>query len=150
MSVTRREFLGAGAASGAALFLGVARDGRIFGLGRVRAQPLAPSQWLRINASGDVTVVAHQSEMGQGVRTSLPLIVAAELGADWSRVRVEHAQPGPNFPDMGTGGSGSVRGAWLPLRRGAAAARGGLGVVAATEWGVRPAEFRSEKGVVVD
>ncbi|MEO7966463.1 MAG: molybdopterin cofactor-binding domain-containing protein, partial [Gemmatimonadaceae bacterium] len=149
MSPTRREFLGAGVASGAALLIGVARNGRVFGLSTAPAHTLAPSQWLRIETSGDVIVVAHQSEMGQGVRTSLPLIVAAELGADWSRVRVEHAHPGPDFPDMGTGGSGSVRGAWLPLRRAAAAAREMLVSAAANDWGVGAAECRTEKGEVV-
>ena len=151
MSLSRRELLVAGAASGVALFLGVAKDGRVIGVGAGSrgAAPFVPNQWLRVDPSGGVTIVAHQSEMGQGVRTSLPLIVAAELGADWSRVRVEHAHPGPDFPDMGTGGSGSVRGAWLPLRRAAAAAREMLVASAAAQWGVRTAECRAEGGEVM-
>src|SRR5215213_836442 len=115
MSITRRHFLKAGAATAATLIVGVAFDGELFSAttaGMPGAAPFAPNQWLRVDADGQVTIVTHKSEMGQGVRTSLPMIVADELGADWKRVRIEHAAPGTAFPNMGTSGSGSVQGSW--------------------------------------
>jgi isoquinoline 1-oxidoreductase beta subunit len=72
------------------------------------APELAPNQWIAIDTGGRVTIRAHKTEMGQGVRTSLPAIMAAELGASWSSVTIVHAVPGPDFADMGTSGSGSV------------------------------------------
>src|SRR5215212_2501644 len=112
MSISRRNFLKAGAATAATLIVGVAFDGELVGAMPTAALPFAPNKWLRVDADGQVTIVANHSEMGQGVRTSLPMIVADELGADWKRVRIEHALPGPVFPSMGTSGSGSVQGSW--------------------------------------
>ena len=71
--------------------------GRVFASSGPRAR-FEPNKWLRIDADGRVTIVAAKSEMGQGVRTSLPMIVAEELGADWSRVTVEQAEPGTSVP----------------------------------------------------
>ena len=77
-----------------------------------RAKParagFAPNQWLRIGADGRTTLVVARSEMGQGVRTSLAMILAEELEADWKTVAIEQASPGPDFADMSTGGSDSV------------------------------------------
>lgn len=113
------------------------------------ADQLAPNQWLAIDQTGRVTIRAAKSEMGQGVRTALPAIVAAELGADWSRVRVIHAQPGPDFMDMGTSGSSSVPDSWMELRKAGAAARVMLISAAARRWGVAEAECRANDGTVV-
>src|SRR5690242_8144149 len=106
-SLSRRAFVELAALGGAAVVFGFDANGRILrGLSAVApASGFAPNQWLRVDQSGRVTIRAHKSEMGQGVRTALPAIVAAELGADWSSVRVEHAEPGPDFADMGTSGS---------------------------------------------
>src|SRR5215213_1762448 len=140
MAVTRRGFLQWGSLTGAALMLGITRDDHVFAMStdatKPTAAPFEPNKWLRIDAAGLVTIVAAKSEMGQGVRTALPMIVAEELGADWSRVTVRHAQPGASFPDMRTSGSGSVSGSWQPLRVAAAAAREMLVGAAATRWNV--------------
>src|SRR4029079_5196455 len=139
MAVTRRGFLQWGSLTGAALMLGITRDDRVFAMSDATgptAAPFEPNKWLRIDAAGLVTIVAAKSEMGQGVRTALPMIVAEELGADWARVRVEHALPGTAFPDMRTSGSGSVSGSWRPLRTAAAAAREMLVSAAASQWNV--------------
>ena len=147
MAVTRRGFLQWSSLTGAALMLGITRDDRVFALPPdglpPTTTPFEPNQWLRIDASGLVTIVAAKSEMGQGVRTALPMIVAEELGADWARVRVEHAKPGATFPDMRTSGSGSVSGSWRPLRTAAAAAREMLVSAAAARMG-------RERGRVLD
>ena len=148
MNGTRREFLQWSSLTGAALVLGTSRDGRL----HAAATPAAsfePNQWLHIDAAGRVTIVAAKSEMGQGVRTSLPMIVAEELGAEWSRVRVQHAEPGASFPNMRTSGSGSVSGSWGPLRVAAAAAREMLVSAAATRWGVAASSCATERGAVV-
>jgi isoquinoline 1-oxidoreductase beta subunit len=65
--------------------------------------PFAPNQWLRIGADGRTTLVVARSEMGRGVRTSLAMIVAEELDADWKTVAIEQASPAPAFGRMSTG-----------------------------------------------
>jgi len=89
--------------------------------------------------------------MGQGVRTSLPMIVAEELDADWDSVRVVQADAHPDkYGRMMTVGSGSVRGGgWMGLRRAGASARHMLVAAAAVRWGVDPAECRTERGSVL-
>jgi len=76
-----------------------------------------PNGWVRIDGEGTVTLTISKSEMGQGVRTSLAMILADELGADWSRIKIVQASPSAEFKDLGTGGSGS-NGRWLGLASG--------------------------------
>src|SRR5688500_11205882 len=151
MNVSRRGFVQWSSITGAALVLGISRDDRVFALApdTGTAAPFEPNKWLRIDADGSVTIVAHRSEMGQGVRTALPMIVAEELGADWSRVSVQHAEPGALFPDMRTSGSSSVAGSWRPLRVAAAAAREMLTAAAAARWGVPATTCATERGAVI-
>jgi CO/xanthine dehydrogenase Mo-binding subunit len=145
----RRDFLKLGALAGGGLLLGVYVPGA-----NALGQPVAPFQpnaFLRIDTDGAVTIWLHKSEMGQGVRTSLPMIVAEELDADWSTVRVEQADAHPNrYGRMMTVGSSSVRGgAWTPLRNAGAAAREMLVSAAAERWGVSADSCRTEKGRVL-
>ena len=148
MPITRRSFLQSGSLATAALLVGISREGTLYAITPAAAS-FEPNKWLRIDGDGRVTIVAHKSEMGQGVRTALPMIVAEELGADWSRVRVEHARPGADFPNMRTAGSGSVVASWAPLRTAAAAAREMLVAAAAARWGVEPATCATDRGAVV-
>ena len=148
MKGTRREFLQWSSLTGAALVLGVSFDGRVYAV-EPHATPFEPNDWLRIDSSGRVTIVAAKSEMGQGVRTSLPMIVVEELGADWSRVTVQHAQPDESFPDMRTSGSSSVSDSWRPLRVAAAAGREMLVAAAAARWGVEASSCTAERGTVI-
>ncbi|MCW5624685.1 MAG: xanthine dehydrogenase family protein molybdopterin-binding subunit, partial [Burkholderiales bacterium] len=113
-----------------------------------------PNPWLRIASSGAVTVVVDKAEMGQGVLTSFPMIVADELDADWSLVRYEVAPADkkyahPWFGVQGTGGSTTVRAMWAPLRKASAAAREMLVAAAAAEWKVDPATLRTENSFVI-
>jgi len=144
MSATRREFLARGAVAGAALALRVPLLAE-----KESPAAFAPNQCVRIDPDGRVTLVVARSEMGQGVRTSLAMILADELEADWSAVAVEQASPGPGYEDMNTGGSDSVAASWMPLRRAAAAAREMLVEAAARRWRVDPSGCRAEKGSVV-
>jgi len=87
--------------------------------------------------------------MGQGVRTALPAIIAAELGLDLSKVEIEHAEPGPDFADMGTSGSSSMSDSWMMLRQAAAAARAVLIRAAAARWRVTPDDCDTANGAVI-
>src|SRR5277367_6693646 len=102
----------------------------------------APNAFIRIDRQGDVTLIMPQVEMGQGVYTSISMILAEELDADWSRVRVEHAPPdeklyaNPMLEMQATGNSNSIRAFWTPLRKAGAGARACLVQAAAGGWGV--------------
>jgi isoquinoline 1-oxidoreductase beta subunit len=109
-----------------------------------------PLTFVSIGEDGIVTVTVHRSEMGQGVRSGLPLIVADELEADWARVRVRQA-PGdePKFGNQNTDGSRSVRHFFDPMRRVGAAARAMLEAAAAAQWKVPVSSVRAVNHEVV-
>ena len=153
---TRREFVRAGLAAGAGLTLAVSLGGCA---GEAPpptgSAPFAPDAWIRIGADDTVTVMVDRSEMGQGVSTALPMLVAEELDADWSTVRYQFAPANEAYynPLIGgmqlTGGSTSVRAAWLPLREAAARARSMLVTAAAAGWGVAAEQCSTDNGSVV-
>jgi len=148
MIATRRTFLKSAALGGAALVIGF-DSRRLFGADEKKdASPFKPNGWVRIDGEGTVTLTISKSEMGQGVRTSLAMILADELGADWSRIKIVQASPSAEFKDLGTGGSGSMEDGWV-LRRAAAAARAMLTTAAASRWKVSPNECKTEGGAVV-
>lgn len=105
-----------------------------------------PLVFVSIAVDGTVTIVCHRSEMGQGVRTSLPMVVADELEADWRRVRVEQA-PGDEvrYGNQDTDGSRSMRHFFLPMRRVGAASRRMLEMAAASQWQVPVQEVCAEQ-----
>ncbi|WP_446810436.1 molybdopterin cofactor-binding domain-containing protein [Methylomonas sp. 2BW1-5-20] len=109
-----------------------------------------PLVFVAIAADGAVSIICHRSEMGQGVRTSLPMVVADELEADWSRVRVVQA-PGDEkrFGNQDTDGSRSMRHFFMPMRRAGAAARQMLEAAAAARWRVPVTEVRAEQHQVM-
>jgi isoquinoline 1-oxidoreductase beta subunit len=149
VSLSRRDFLKVASTRGTLLVVAISWEEGPPGEGTQGATAFTPNQWLTIDTTGAVTLMAHKSEMGQGVSTALPMILADELGADWRQVRVDHAVPGPLFQNMGTSGSGSVSGSWLPLRRAAAAARAMLVTAAATSWRVAETECTTAHGAVL-
>lgn len=150
MSASRREFFKWGALGGAALALRVPLLEAEEPLkNKGSAPPFAPNKWLSIDASGKVTFVTARSEMGQGARTSLAMILAEELEADWTKITIVHATPGARYPGMRTSGSSSVSDYWLPLRKAGAAAREMLREAAAKTWGVPVAECRAEKSAIL-
>ena len=135
----RRDFLKSGAAAGLGLLIGFHLDARE-ATNRAEEQEKKPANpfdaWVRITPDNRVTLILGKSEMGQGAMTALPMILAEELSVDWKQVKVEQAPTNPQVYDHGTGGSGSVAGSWLPLRRAGAAAREMLVTAAATRWSV--------------
>lgn len=142
----RRTFVKLMAASSGALVLGVDLS---CAPGGASAASFEPSAWLRLNGDGSVLIRVGKSEMGQGVRTSLPMIVAEEMDADFDRVRIEQASPGPDFQNLGTGGSFSTMGSWKALRHAGAVARTLLVAAAAARWDVPPESCRAETGTVI-
>ena len=110
--------------------------------------PFKPNAWIEIHPDGAVTIWTGRSEMGQGVRTALPMIVAEELEADWTRVRVAQADANPAYGDQFTVGSRSVRSGWDPLRTAGAAAREMLIDAAALTWNVPRDACRATNGTV--
>jgi isoquinoline 1-oxidoreductase subunit beta len=146
-TLTRRDFLKTGALASAGLVIA-------FHLPEVLGQAdaagvLEPNAWLRVDPNGDITVLINRSEMGQGVRTSLPMLVAEELEADWTRVRFEQAVPAKKYGNMSTGGSMSIRLGWASLRKAGAQAREVLVQAAADTWGVPRKDCRAVKGEVI-
>lgn len=111
-----------------------------------RVNPL--QAWIKIDANGAVTLAYTKSEMGQGVSTSLPMILAEELDIDWKDVRVEHAPLDSAHAGQSTGGSGSVAGVFTPLRQAGAAARQMLVAAAAERWKVAPETCTTKNGAV--
>src|SRR5271167_4794582 len=111
--------------------------------------PLRPGVYLAIDTDGTAYVVAHRSEMGNGVRTSLPRIVADELDADWARVKVVQAIGAEKYGDQDTDGSHSVVSFFVPLREAGATARLMLVRAAAQQWGVPPTECSTQLNHVI-
>lgn len=144
--LTRRALLAKGGAGG--LFLSLFPL-RVLSADEVADVALAPSPFLSIAPDETITIVVGRSEMGQGVRTSLPMLVAEELGVDLERVKLVQASPSAVFKGLGTGGSDSIASGWVPLRDAGAAAREMLVSAAAARWGVPRAECRADGGAVV-
>src|SRR5713226_631293 len=111
--------------------------------------PLHPSVYVAIDTDGTAYIVAHRSEMGNGVRTSLPRIVADELDADWARVKVVQATGDEKYGDQDTDGSHSVVSFFVPLREAGATARLMLVRAAAQQWNVPAEECSTELHTVV-
>src|SRR5258706_10878146 len=115
----------------------------------------APNAFIRIDHSGKTILVMPQVEMGQGVYTSIPMILAEELDADFSQVMLEHAPPSDKLysnPVCGiqvTGNSNSIRSFWKPLRTAAASARAMLVQAAAQQWSVEPASCTTANSEVI-
>ena len=153
-NISRRGFL-KGLVSAGALVLGARLYPKLLwaqGLPKDTQADLAtlhPNVFVGIDTDGTVYIVAHRSEMGTGIRTSLPVVVADELDADWKRVKIEQAIGDPRYGDQNTDGSHSVRSFFAVMREAGATARFLLIQAAAQQWGVPPAECASELHVIV-
>jgi len=143
--IGRREFLARTGTAAAGLILSAPLEPA---LGAAPGR-LAPGAFLAIDQGGGVDVWVARSEMGQGVRTAIPMIVADELGAELGRVRVREALADPRYGQMLTVGSTSVRLGWEPLRKAGAAAREMLVAAGAARWRVPAGACRAERGEVL-
>ena len=150
--VDRRAFLKSVVAAGGALTLGF--DIPFGAQARAEHAPPEITAWIVIAPDDRVTIRIARSEMGQGITTALPMLVAEELGCDWDKVRAELVAPEENlrrnraWGDMSTGGSRSVRTSQDYLRRAGATAREMLIAAAAARWSVTANECAAQNGVV--
>ena len=112
IKVSRRDFVKVASVASAGLVLGLKLDAQTK---NDEQHPLGA--FVDVGADGIVTIYVSKSDMGQGVRTSLPMIVADEMDADWSKVRIRQADLDKKYGNQGTGGSGSIRNMWTPLRK---------------------------------
>jgi isoquinoline 1-oxidoreductase beta subunit len=150
--VNRRDFLKKSAAGGTALVIGfyLPASAHAQEASQQERKPPNPlNAWVRITPDNRVTLILGKSEMGQGAMTALPMILAEELYLDWKQVSVEQAPTNPAIYDHGTGGSGSVAGSWLPLRRAGAAAREMFITAAAQHWNVSRDTCKAQDGGVL-
>jgi len=154
----RREFLKAAGSLGTmALTIGFnwPGPGRRAAAADANPAPFAPNAFLRIDATGSVTVIAKHVEMGQGAYTGIATVLAEELDADWAQVRVESAPADVKryansaFGMQGTGGSSAMANSWSQLREAGAKGRAMLLTAASNEWQVPIAELTTDKGVVI-
>jgi len=154
--ISRRDFLKVGVAAGGGLLLEFAipsaRGAKVGVLGN---PAFSPNAFIRIDRAGGVTLTMPQVEMGQGVYTSMAMILAEELDVRLESVRLEAAPPNDALyanPILGfqvTGGSTTIRGFWIPLRRAGASARAMLIAAAAPGWNVDPAACSTNAGEVI-
>ncbi len=149
-SHSRRDFLRVSAVVTGGMMIAIAFPRAAHAAAGGTEDPWEPNAFVRIDPDGTITITVPRPDMGQGVRTSLSAIVAEELDADWSRLRLEQAdyaatRYGPQY----SGGSSSVRDGWAPLRAAGATARAMLVAAAAAQWGVNVAECATERGEVV-
>ena len=155
VKVSRRDFLATSALVGGGLILGFYLPGHDIAIAaKSPAAPFAPNAFIRVGHDGVVTFIINHSEMGQGVYTSLPMLIAEELECDWQKVRVEEAPVDPAYNNpafgmQGTGGSTSTWTEWDRFPKAGATAREMLIAAAAKGWKVDPATCRAENGRVI-
>lgn len=138
-NLDRRAFLKTSATAGAGLIIGFhipANAGDDPAQEQEKKTPNPFNAWVHITPDNRITLILEKSEMGQGVMTSVPMILAEELCVDWKNVIVQQAPTDADIYHHGTGGSGSIAGCWLPMRRAGAAAREMLISAAAARWNV--------------
>ncbi len=157
LEMKRREFLKFSLAASGGLLIGFYLPGTSkLALAQGQSSNVfMPNAFVRIGTDERVTVVVNHSEMGQGVYTALPMLLAEELDADWKKVGFEPAPVDPkyNHPVFGmqiTGGSTSVWSSFEQFRQAGAAARAMLIGAAAKRWGMKPATLRTASGIVFD
>jgi isoquinoline 1-oxidoreductase subunit beta len=151
--ISRRSFITSVAALGGGMALGVHLPAG-FGRAEAATEPAEVNAWVVIQPDDAVIIRVARSEMGQGITTSLPMLVAEELQCDWSKVRAEFPRPDENlrrkraWGEMSTGGSRSVRTSQEYLRKAGAAAREMLIAAAAAQWNVPAAECQAANSVI--
>jgi isoquinoline 1-oxidoreductase beta subunit len=154
LSFNRRDFLRTSAAAGGGLLISVYLPKLARANNTAPATTFAPNAFIRIGSDDTITVIINKSEMGQGPYTSLPMLAAEELEADWSKVRYEPAPVDAvyNHPVFGiqmTGGSTSTASEWQRMRKAGATARVMLVQAAAQQWNVAPETLKAEKSFVI-
>jgi isoquinoline 1-oxidoreductase beta subunit len=149
-TTTRREFLKVTSLVGGGLLFAsyVETASALSAFAAPGATDFVPNAFIRITPDGIVTIIAKNPEIGQGVRTMLPMLIADELDVEWKNVRVEQADlDTTKFERQSAGGSTATPNNWIPMRRVGAAARAVLVSAAAQTWGVPESEVETRDGV---
>ena len=150
-NIKRREFIKVVGLSGGGLFLAsYVPIKNVFAYSGDEPKIFAPSVYLKIDSNGLVTIIVHRSEMGQGVKTALPMLIAEELEVEWDKIVIEQADADPKYGSQTTGGSTSIRRNWEPLRVAGATARVMLITAAANVWNISTDNCYAEKGFVIN
>lgn len=152
LTLDRRALLKAGALAGGGLMLTASLPMVARAATGASAEPAMLTAYIKIAPDNSITIVGKNPEIGQGIKTMLPMLIAEELDADWdSQVRIEQAKFDPQkYGFQFAGGSFATPMNWLPMRQTGAAAREMLIAAAAQRWGVAPSSLRAEKGRIVD
>ncbi len=135
----RRSFLRVSALAGGGLVIAAYLEpvGNLFAQGRgAPPAPLVPNAFIKIARDGTVTIIGKNPEIGQGIKTTLPMLIAEELDVDWKSVKIEQGDLDPKYGAQSAGGSTAVPGNFLPMRQVGAAARQMLVASAAATWNV--------------
>ncbi len=148
MNVTRRSFLHVTALAGGGMLLGAYIEPKLSAQQRPSDTPLEPNTFIHIAPDGTVTLVARNPEIGQGVKTMLPMLIAEELDVDWKNVRIEQGDLDPKYGLQSAGGSRATSNNWKPMRQVGAAGRQMLIAAAAKTWGVPESECFTSNGRV--
>ena len=147
--IARRTFLKVSALAGGGMLLGVTIEPETPAAGSIAASRAVLNAFVRIDAKGTVTITAKNPEVGQGIKATLPMLIAEELDVDWKDVRIEQADlDEAKYGDQFAGGSVAVPNQWLPMRQAGAAAREMIVRAAANQWKVPESECATAAGRV--
>jgi isoquinoline 1-oxidoreductase subunit beta len=151
MPISRRTFIAAGTAAGTGLIIGIRLPGSLLFADESKKSPPNPfDAWIHVKPDGQISLIVAKSEMGQGIRTGLAMILADEVEVELNSVTVEQAETRPDiYAHLGTGGSSSTLESYMPLRRAGATVRELMISAAATKWNVPRSQCRASKGGVV-
>lgn len=148
MTLNRRSFLKASLAVSGGLMLALYDPAPMDPQSMPKQPPFQPSAFIHIAPDGTVTLLARNPEIGQGVNTMLPMLIAEELDVDWQKVKIEQANFDPKYGLQSTGGSRAASNNWVPMRKVGAAGRQMLVAAAAQTWGVSASDCKTALGVV--
>jgi isoquinoline 1-oxidoreductase beta subunit len=155
MTISRRQFVVGGAVAGAGMLIGVRlSESAVWAQesdpGAKQPAPNPFIAYVHVKPGGQISLIVAKSEMGQGIKTGLAMILAEEAEVDFASVKVEQAETRPDlYAHLGTGGSGSTMENYMPLRRAGATVRELMITAAATKWNAPRLECTAEKGVVL-
>jgi isoquinoline 1-oxidoreductase beta subunit len=155
MAISRRQFVVTGAVAGAGMLVGVRLSESLVGAqesdpGAKKPAPNPFVAYVHVKPDGQISLIVAKSEMGQGIKTGLAMILAEEAAVDFASVKVEQAETRPDlYAHLGTGGSGSTMENYMPLRRAGATVRQLMITAAAEKWKTPRSECTARKGVVL-
>ncbi|MGV3595758.1 MAG: molybdopterin cofactor-binding domain-containing protein [Sediminibacterium sp.] len=148
-SVSRRNFLRVSMIAGGGMLVGFSALSNSETGENTEATPFSPNAYIKISPDGKISLMSPNPEIGQGVKTSLVMLIAEEMNVDWQTIDVEIAPLDAKYGSQTTGGSGAIRSRYAPLRQAGATAKAMLMSAAADTWGVAVTDCYAEKGFVI-